>query len=136
MRDLKPQIQQLARRMNERRQEHWRRTGGRRVPITPAMSRILEHDPSYEPYRPRSAKRDARRPYVNPGIFTVQAIATSLGTTVGDLLGEPGPRSPRDVLNPDERQALRRLLSAVWRLFDLGDPALAAKASEPRSALQ
>lgn len=52
-------------------------------------SRILENDPDYHPPRPR-AENKKRPPTRNPGIFTVRALASRLGTTVGELLGEPG----------------------------------------------
>ena len=66
----------------------------RRFPNNPfaiddATSRVLENDPDYHPPRKRSQNKK-REPTVNPGIFTVLAIAHRLETTIGELLGEPG----------------------------------------------
>ncbi|HXA17148.1 MAG TPA: hypothetical protein VN380_09165 [Thermoanaerobaculia bacterium] len=51
------------------------------------LSRPLENDPGYEPYRKRDPDKQ-RGPVVAPGIFTIKQIAEQLDTTVGDLLGE------------------------------------------------
>jgi SOS-response transcriptional repressor LexA len=66
----------------------------RRFPNNPfaiddATSRILENDPDYHPPRKRMENKE-REPTVNPGIFTVLAIATRLETTLGELLSERG----------------------------------------------
>ena len=60
------------------------------------MSRILENDDDYTPYRERMhGKR--QRPVTNPTLKTIVKIANALDTTVGDLLGEPGYHiSPAD----------------------------------------
>ncbi|HKO59266.1 MAG TPA: S24 family peptidase [Thermoanaerobaculia bacterium] len=54
---------------------------------TTQISRILENDPDYEPYRKR-AEQKQRGPAAEPSVFTVKRIAESLDTTVSDLLGE------------------------------------------------
>jgi len=128
-------IQQLAERVNERRTEYERSHEGRRVPITPAMSRLLEHDLSYEPYRQRRPDR-THRPYRNPGVLTILEMANDLGTTVGDLLGERGLHRPKDAMSVQDRRTLRTLLRAVWRIFDLDDPVLLRNASEKDAAPQ
>ena len=65
-----------------------------------------------------------RIPLRNPGVFTLQRIADSLETTVGDLLGEPGYEAPRDLLTAEERRTLRDAVAILRRLFDLDDPAI------------
>jgi hypothetical protein len=89
-------IKALAKAINRRRLEHNRLHPGRPLRITPALSRILENDDEYVPYRRRdSGKR--RRAAKNPSIRTLVNIARMLDTTVGDLLGEPkSPISPAD----------------------------------------
>lgn len=66
-----------------------RRDPHRPFAIDDAASRILENDPDYHPPR-RRAENKKRQPTENPGVFTVQAVARRLGTTVGELLAEPG----------------------------------------------
>lgn len=78
----------LARRINLRLQEIRDLYPDRTIRITPVMSRILENDPDYIPYRARAAGKK-RRPATNPGVAALVAIAATLETTVGDLLGEP-----------------------------------------------
>ena len=51
------------------------------------MSRLLENDPDYEPYRARDPEKQ-RGPARAPGVFTIKRLAERLDTTVGDLLGE------------------------------------------------
>ncbi|HEY0156160.1 MAG TPA: S24 family peptidase [Thermoanaerobaculia bacterium] len=51
------------------------------------VSRLLENDPEYEPYRPRDPEKQ-RGPSTAPGLFTIKRLAERLDTTVGDLLGE------------------------------------------------
>lgn len=70
-----------------RRLQFYERLHGKRPSITPAMSRILEHDPEYVPYRPRAASK-RRKPAENPSIRTVVAIAEALECSVAELLGE------------------------------------------------
>jgi transcriptional regulator with XRE-family HTH domain len=102
----------LARRINQRRKEHNRLHPDRPARITSAMSRILENDPGYIPHRER---RDGKqqRPSRNPGIATLVRIAAALGTTVGDLLGEPC--AP---LSPTERAVLARAIYVIRGLID------------------
>jgi hypothetical protein len=54
----------------------------------------------------------------------MKEIARSLGTTVGDLLGERGYVAMRDVLSPAERRKLRDAVRLLRDLFDLDDPAV------------
>jgi hypothetical protein len=85
----------LAKRINQRREESNRLHPDAPIRLTPAMSRILENDPDYLPYRERSAAKK-QRPVSDPRVSTLVRIATALGTTVGDLLGEPWPLSPAE----------------------------------------
>ena len=73
------------------------------------MSRILENDPDYLPYRERSAAKK-QRPVRNPSVRTLAQIAAALGTTVGDLLGEPWP------LGPAERAMLASAIRIIRQL--------------------
>jgi hypothetical protein len=111
-------IRALARTINRRREEYNRRHPDGPLPITPAMSRILENDEEYVPYRTRS-ERKQRPPVSNPGVFTIAEIATALGTTVGDLLGEPAYR-----VTLNERRRLRDFVRWLTSLFDLDAPEL------------
>ena len=80
--------------------------------ITPAMSRILENDDEYVPSRRRTPGK-RRRPATNPSIRTIVNIARALGTTVGDLLGEPTTH-----LSPADRQRViefARYLTSLLR---------------------
>jgi len=81
------------------------------------MSRILEHDPDYVPYRSRSARRTGRRYVLNIGVFSLQRIAAELETTVGELLGEKPA-----LLTIGQRRDLRRCVVFLIRLFDLNAP--------------
>jgi hypothetical protein len=116
-------IRDLAARIHERWTEYTRRHPGMSVPISDSMSRILEHAPEYKPPRRRGSMR-MRSLLQNPGIFTMQRIAESLETTVGDLLGEPGYESPRDLLTVEERRTLRDAVSILRKMFDLDDPSI------------
>lgn len=70
-----------------RRMRDWEESHGQPFKKDDTLSRLLENDPDYEPYRKRNpAKR--RGPAVSPGVFTIKRIAEQLDTTVGDLLGE------------------------------------------------
>lgn len=111
-------IKALARTINRRRDEYNREHPDHPIPITPALSRILENDEEYVPYRTRAAKKQ-RRPPENPRIGTLVEIADALGTTVGDLLGE----QPYTITFADRRR-LRRFVRYLTTLFDLDDPAL------------
>jgi len=77
------------------------------------MSRILENDEDYTPYRERT--RGKRQPPVtNPTLKTIVKIAHALDTTVGDLLGEPGYH-----ISPADRTRVLqfvRYLAALLRL--------------------
>jgi hypothetical protein len=84
---------------------------GKRVRISAAMSRILENDPDYLPYRRRVPDK-RQRPVTNPSVRTLAAIADVLGTTVGDLLGEPWP------LSPSERAMLAKTVYVIRQLID------------------
>ena len=91
-------IKTVAKAINRRRQEHNRLHPERPVRITPAMSRILENDDDYMPYRERTRGK-RQRPVTNPTLKTMVSIARALETTVGDLLGEPPIHFP-----PADRQ--------------------------------
>jgi len=100
----------LAKQLNLRLAEHNRLHPGAPVRITPAMSRILENDPDYIPYRERAIGK-RQRPVRNPSIRKLAEIASALGTTVGDLLDEPWPVSPA------ERLVLVRTVAVIRRLI-------------------
>lgn len=117
-------IPELAERVHQRWQEYRRRYPGRSVPINDTLSRIFEHAPDYLPMRERSSSRKTRPPMKNPGVFTVQKVADALGTTVGDLLGEPGYEAPRDLLTPEQRRSLKAVTLMLRDLFDLDDPTI------------
>src|ERR1041384_2615505 len=97
----------LAKRINQRREEWNRLHPGRRVRVSSAMSRILANDPDYLPYRESDAAKK-QRPVGNPTVRTLVQIAATLGTTVGDLLGEPMPP-----LSPNERAVLARAVYVI-----------------------
>ena len=107
-------IRALAKAINRRRAELER--AYRKVPITPALSRILENDPDYVPHRPRKAGR-RRHPALNPAISTIVEIAASLDTSVGALLGERAYR----IANEDRRRVLEFVRFLV-KLFELDKP--------------
>jgi hypothetical protein len=119
-RSLDKQMQALARRVHLRILQYRRRHPRGPGVIDDTMSRILEHEPEYVPYR---ARRGAgRAPLANPGIFTVQRIAETLETTVGDLLNEKGYQAPRDLLTDQQRRTLRDAVRILVDLFDLRAP--------------
>jgi len=93
-------IRALAKAINRRRAELER--ADRRVPITPVLSRILEADPDFTPYRPRKKVRVRNCQSKNPTIGSLVEIAASLDTTVGALLGERAYR----ITNEDRRRVL------------------------------
>ena len=101
----------LAKRIGQRIEQLDEANPGQRVRITPAMSRILENDPDYLPYRKRAPSK-RQRPVTNPSACTLVEIASALGTTVGDLLGEPWPMSPA------ERGMLARTVYIIRQLID------------------
>ncbi|HEY4639923.1 MAG TPA: hypothetical protein VII75_01145 [Thermoanaerobaculia bacterium] len=70
-----------------------------RLPITPAMSRILEHDPSYVPYRPRRVNR-VRRGLERVALQSIVEIADHVGVSVAYLIGE------EEALSTIDRQKL------------------------------
>ncbi|HEX2123572.1 MAG TPA: hypothetical protein VHL59_18225 [Thermoanaerobaculia bacterium] len=122
-RDEARDMRELARRIHHRWLEYRRRHPGMSVPINDTLSRILEHDPAYRPQRRRAARKE-RQPLRNPGVFTLKEIANALETTVGDLLGEPGYVSMRDVVSRRERRTLRDAVLLLRDLFDLEDESL------------
>lgn len=103
-------VRALAKAINRRRQEYNRLHPERPVAVTPAMSRILENDDEYVPYRERTARQ--RRPVTDPRISTIVEIARRLGTTVGDLLGEAPLR-----LSPAERHRIKECLETISRII-------------------
>lgn len=86
MSDERAQMVALAKAIHQRMRE-WEAVNAADFKIDNALSRILENDPDYAPYRPR-AKDKARGPAVEPSVFTIKRIAERLDTTVSDLLGE------------------------------------------------
>ena len=76
----------LAKAIHQRMRE-WEIVNAADFKIDNALSRILENDPDYQPYRPRVTDK-ARGPAVEPSVFTIKRIAERLDTTVSDLLGE------------------------------------------------
>jgi len=104
----------LAKAINRRRLEYNRRHPHQPVAITSAMSRILENDEEYVPYRSRAKRKRRREAAVNPAISTVVEIAAALDTTVGDLLGEPAHR-----VTIADRRRLREFVRYLITLFDL-----------------
>jgi len=104
----------LAKRINQRREEYNRLHRQNPVAITPAMSRILENDEEYIPYRSRTKGRKRRPPAMNPTISTLVEIAAALETTVGDLLREPAYR-----VTVADRRRIRDFVRYLTMLFDL-----------------
>jgi len=107
-------VRALAKAINRRRVELQRAQPFRKLPITPAMCRILEADPDYIPYRPRKTGRRRRYQAVNPAISTLVEIAAALDTTVGALLGEHAYR----ITNAD-RERVRAFIAYLTALFQL-----------------
>jgi len=103
----------LAQAINRRREEFNRRHPDRPVIVTSAMSRILENDPDYIPYRQRKTVR-RRRAAMNPSVSVIATIAETLDTTVGALLGERAYR----ITNAD-RQRVREFVRYLTTLFQL-----------------
>jgi hypothetical protein len=116
-------IQTLAVRVYQRWVAYRRANQGMSIPVDDTLSRLFEHVPEYRPMRERSAERQERASK-SPGIFKLQQVADTLETTVGDLLGEPGYESPRELLSPAQRRTLRDAAHILRELFDLDDPAL------------
>jgi hypothetical protein len=108
----------LAKAVNQRRLEFKGRFDGEIFKRDDSVSRILENDPDYVPHRPRRPDKK-REPIRNPGIFTIQDIATKLHTTVGSLLGEAGFD-----ITLDDRRTIRDLVLYLTRRFQLNDPRL------------
>ncbi|MEK6371237.1 MAG: hypothetical protein AABO58_00940 [Acidobacteriota bacterium] len=115
-------ISALARAINARRIA-CARERGETVPITSAMSRILENDREYVPYRSRIARKRGG-PARNPRIATLVEIAAALDTTVGALLGETPYR-----MGVWERRELRRIVLTLTRLFELDAPEVRSSAA-------
>lgn len=105
----------LARAIRLRREV--RLQNGWSAPITPAMSRILERDPEYVPYRQRKEHRSRNYAACNPAIGTVMEIADLLDTTVGALLGERAYR-----IGTMERRTIRSVLLYLVEVLDLDAP--------------
>ena len=101
----------LAKRINQRREEYNRLHPERPVRVSSALSRILENDPDYVPYRQRAASK-RQQPVKNPSVRTLVQIAAELRTTVGDLLGEPRP-----MLTPREVKVLRDALDTLGKMI-------------------
>lgn len=70
-----------------RRMRDWEEAHGLQFKKDNVVSRLLENDPDYEPYRRRDPEKQ-RGPSTAPGVFTIKRLAERLDTTVGDLLGE------------------------------------------------
>jgi len=87
-----------------RRMDEWEEVNAAAFKKDNTISRILENDPDYQPYRKRAEEKQ-RGPSTSPSIFTIKRIAQRLDTTVGDLLGE----STLDVTISDRRR-IRELL--------------------------
>jgi hypothetical protein len=120
-------IKALARTINRRREEYNRQHPERPLPITSSLSRILENDDDYVPYRTR-ADNKRRRAATNPSISTVVEIAAALGTTVGDLLGERAYR-----VTAADRRRLREFVRWLTVLLELDAPELDDSAATQRS---
>jgi hypothetical protein len=116
-------IATLAKRVHERWLEYRRRHPGMSVPVDDTLSRLFEHVPEYIPVRERSPDRKERAAKI-PGVFKLQQVADMLETTVGDLLGEPGYESPRDLVTTEQRRTLREAMLILRDLFDLDDESL------------
>ena len=95
-----------------RRLQFYERLHGKRPCITSALSRVLELDPEYIPYRPRAASKQ-RKPAANPSIRTVVAIAETLECSVAELLGEL-------TITRQDVQILRGIGHLLDRTFHLG----------------
>lgn len=82
----RPEMIALAKAIH-RRMRDWEEAHGQPFKKDTNLSRLLENDPDYEPYRPRNPnkKRSAAK---EPSLFTIKHVAEQLDTTVGDLLGE------------------------------------------------
>jgi len=117
-------IRTLAERVYQRLVAYRRRYRGQSPSVNDTLSRILEHTPDYRPPRQRAAEKK-RPPMKNPGIFTVQEdVAEVLGTTVGDLLAEPGYAAPRDLISSSDRLKLRQVVELLREMFELDDESL------------
>ena len=116
-------IATLAKRVHERWLAWRRRHVGMSIPVDDTLSRLFEHVPEYRPIRERSPDRKERAAKI-PGVFKLQQVADMLDTTVGDLLGEPGYESPRDLVTTAQRRTLREAMFILRDLFDLDDESL------------
>lgn len=123
-------IRALATRVYRRWLEYSRRHIGMSVPVDDTLSRIFEHVPEYRPLRARASDRQDRAAK-SPGVFKLQEVADRLETTVGDLLGEPGYESARELLSASQRRMLRDSVRLLRDLFDLEDEALDDEARPP-----
>lgn len=109
-------IRALAKAINRRRQELMERRPQRMITITPAMSRILDNDEDYVPYRKRKPQRARKRGPTNPAIGTLVEIAALLDTTVGHLLGERPYR-----ITKMDRERVGQIVRYLSQLFDLDE---------------
>lgn len=124
-------ISTLAKRVHERWLAYRRRHAGMSIPVNDTLSRLFEHVPEYTPHRERSPERQDRSAK-SPGVFKLQQVADALETTVGDLLGEPGYQSPRELLSVAQRRTLRDATLILRELFDLDDESLDTPDSPPQ----
>jgi hypothetical protein len=116
-------IATLAKRVHDQWLAWRRRHAGMSIPVDDTLSRLFENVPEYRPLRERSPDRKERAAKI-PGVFKLQQIADMLDTTVGDLLGEPGYESPRDLVTTAQRRTLREAMHILRDLFDLDDESL------------
>lgn len=91
----------------------WEEKYGATFKIDTNMSRLLENDPDYRPYRKRDPEK-RRGPAKVPGLFTIKRLAEQLETTVGDLLGE---RSFD--ITPADRRRFRELTDFIRQRLSL-----------------
>jgi hypothetical protein len=116
-------ITALAKRVHERWLAYRRRHPDGSLPVKDTLSRLFERVPDYIPQRKRAPVRQDRAAKI-PGVFKLQQVADALETTVGDLLGEPGYESPRELLSTSQRRTLRQAVTILRELFDLDDASL------------
>lgn len=126
-------IRALAARVYQRWLAYRRARPGMSIPVNDTLSRLFEHVPEYKPHRERAADRQERAAK-SPGIFKLQQVADTLETTVGDLLGEQGYDSPRELLSQSQRRTLRDATNILRELFDLDDPQLDEEPAAPPHA--
>ena len=101
----------------QRRMRDFEEAHGYAFKIGHNLSRLLENDPDYRPYRRRDPAKQ-RGPAIAPGLFMVKRIAEQLDTTVGELLGERGFD-----LTVSDRRRIRELLDFLHQRLALDDVA-------------